>query len=76
MNKKVKSFILLGSIWIMVIIGFVTYGDFLKDKPSIDKQRQEQGNNLSLDQAVSGIKDFINTTSDNMKGASVITGGK
>ena len=68
MNKNHKMLIA-----VMFIVGssigmLILSQDYMRDKPLIDAQRQQAVSqvNLTPDQMVNGIKQFINDTSSNL----------
>lgn len=53
------------AVMFVLVVGMLgVYGSFLKDKPAIEAQQNQPV--LSPDQMVSGVKNFINTTTSNI----------
>lgn len=62
MEQKHKNLFLLAILWSLVGISIGVYEQFLKDKPLIEAQARQ---NLSAQQAMQGIHDFMNTVQSN-----------
>ena len=76
MQKKTKQVIFLCGIWVIVIVMFVTFENFQKDKPLIQQQMAQNQQNLTPDQAINGIKNFVGTIQNDTKNPPSIIYGK
>jgi len=68
MNKNHKAVVFLSIMFVLVIGMLAVYANFLNDKPLIDAQnKQSQFQTLSPNDAINGIKNFVDTTTSNIK---------
>ena len=68
MEKKRKLILLFCIYGIIIAVGLGVYVSFLNDKPKIAAENQAF---LNENSAVSGIKDFINTTQSNLSNSPI-----
>ena len=74
MNKNSKSILFLAIMFVLVVGMLGVYGNFLHDKPMIDKQNQQfQQQSFSPGDIINGVKGFIETTTSNIKPPPPIT---
>ena len=63
MKNKKKMILMLGLLWCMVIVAIVIDQQFLQNQEKIKQQQV----NLTTDQAMQGISNFIKTSINNTK---------
>lgn len=68
MEKKRKVFVLFCIYGIIIAVALGVYASYLHDKPKIDAENQAV---LNAQQAASGIKDFINSTTTNLNNSPI-----
>ena len=73
MDQRHKKLLIVGLMWGLVIIAIGVYYQFLKDKPLIEAQARQ---NLSAQQAIQGLHDFMNNVKSNTENMHNFTSSK